>query len=170
MIHSVQNNGQKAKFKFRHFGKVENSSNWKGGKLYNRSGGYISIFKPDHPFCDSLGYVKEHRLIYEQYYNCCLLKNVDIHHINKIKIDNKIQNLQPVYKKLHQHIHRKGLKFVDHSKTVCLLCNSKTTSFNNKGTPMWNKYQDGYRCDKCYKKDYNKGYRKKKIMNKERRY
>ena len=167
MIHSVQKNGLKAKYKFGHFSKGINSPNFKGGRLYNRGGGYIMLLAPNHPFHDSLGYVREHRLVYEQYYNCILLPYADIHHKNKIKTDNRIENLQPMYRKLHQYIHRKGIKLIDHSNTVCLLCNSKTTSLNNKGYPMWNKYENGYICDKCYKKEYSKGYRRRKVLENE---
>lgn len=157
MMHSVAKNGLKAKYKFGHFPKGKNSKSFKGGKIYNRSGGYISILKPDHPFCDSLGYVKEHRLIYEEYYNCMLLRYVDIHHINKIKTDNRIENLQPVYKKKHRHIHNIGNHKPKKKKHIgndfCLLCGGKTRIMKHKNGydyECWHRYNNGHICNLCY--------------------
>ena len=79
---------------------------WKGGKIIvNR--GYKKIKKPDHPFCDANGYVLEHRLIYEEYYKCCLLPWIVIHHICKNTGNNNIENLQPLNKSQHHFIHHK---------------------------------------------------------------
>lgn len=73
------------------FQKRENSYNWKGGKVINR--GYIILLKPDHPFCDSNGYIREHKFIIEQYIGRYPSNKESIHHINEIKTDNTITNL-----------------------------------------------------------------------------
>src|SRR6188768_2005733 len=61
--------------------------------------GYILIRRPEHHFANSSGYVREHRLVWEEYYKACLLPWADVHHINihdlsegeNIK-DNSIEN------------------------------------------------------------------------------
>jgi len=70
----------------------EKNPQWKGGK-YKRGDGYIVILCPNHPFHYPDGYVPEHRLIMEKYLGRYLKSNEPVHHINKIKNDNRIENL-----------------------------------------------------------------------------
>lgn len=81
-----------------------NNNNWRGGRY--RQGPYIIIHKPDHPFADARGYVKEHRAIWEFYNNAILLPWASVHHINAIKDDNRIENLIAMTSKTHIRIHR----------------------------------------------------------------
>ena len=64
--------------------------------------GYVFIFSPEHPFKDSKGYVREHRLIVEKKLNRFLKKDEVIHHINEIKNDNRLSNLY-LFNNLSQH-------------------------------------------------------------------
>ena len=43
----------------------KNHWHWNGGRKNNN--GYVMIYKPNHPNCDQQGYVREHRLVMEQY-------------------------------------------------------------------------------------------------------
>ena len=65
--------------------------NWNGGKIIKI--GYILIKNPNHPFANSKGYVREHRLVMEKYLGRGLLPKEIIHHINGDKKDNRIENL-----------------------------------------------------------------------------
>ena len=65
---------------------------WKGGKYKSR--GYIKVWKPEHPFCDSKNYVLEHRLVMEEKIERYLKPEEVVHHINEVKDDNRIENLK----------------------------------------------------------------------------
>jgi hypothetical protein len=88
----------------------ENHPAWKGGRI-KASDGYIYIWSPQHPNKTKMGYVCEHRLIMEQKLGRYLLLTEIVHHINRIKDDNRIENLVLTTKKEHtefyhaQHIH-----------------------------------------------------------------
>ena len=88
------------------FKKGKDHRYWKGGRI--RVHDYVYIYKPDHHFSNSGGYVPEHRLVWEEYYNSCLLKNADVHHKNNIRYDNRIENLEAMTHSQHmklQHIY-----------------------------------------------------------------
>lgn len=64
--------------------------------------GYIMILKPDHPYCDSKGYVREHRLVMEEHLGRYLEPTEVVHHINHVRDDNRIENLV-LYKGYNEH-------------------------------------------------------------------
>lgn len=70
----------------------ENNPSYKGGRN-NHSAGYCYILMHSHPFCNCRGYIFEHRLIVEKFINRFLTQNEMVHHINKIKDDNRPENL-----------------------------------------------------------------------------
>lgn len=127
-----------------------NHYHWKGGRI--KRGKYWHIYKPNHPFVTKGGYVREHRLIYELFYNCILLPYTLIHHINGNTEDNRIENLEPCYRKTHTSIHNPKR---DTSKRFCLRCGGKTV-VHKKGWEVWHKYNDGFICKNCYLRKYRK--------------
>lgn len=149
LISSINTRNKPAKYKQWHNSKItstkgSNHQSWKGGKITNKQG-YIMIHKPDHHFANISGYVMEHRLIYEEYYNCCLLSWIDIHHINHNRKDNRIENLITITRNDHMRLHIKK----DMSNRFCLICNSKET------TNFWHRHpitKDEWYCYKCYRK------------------
>ena len=64
-----------------------NNSNWKGGK-YFRKAGYMMVRTPDR------GYKFEHILVMEDHLGRFLLDGENVHHLNGIKDDNDISNLE----------------------------------------------------------------------------
>lgn len=148
-----------------------NNPNWKGGRT-NDGFGYILIYNPDHPFCNNLKYVREHRLIMEQYlsekYNMdiFILPYFEVHHINGIKDDNRIENLMLLTKGEHSSITNLG-KHKDMSDRRCFRCKSNKTAIlkpNKKcrtKTPLPHWYhlpwdQINWYCNKCYNKEMKK--------------
>jgi hypothetical protein len=125
----------------------EGSPKWNGGVKW--SNGYLNIYRPDHPFCHTDGYVRLHRIIYEYFYKCCLMPWIDIHHMNGIRTDNHKGNLVPVTDAQHTTIH--NLK--DFSDRCCLICESTKTYIRKRNSsPLWLRYNDGWICKWCYDK------------------
>lgn len=71
----------------------EKNPSWKGGKIIDGSG-YIRILHPKHPFACKSGYIKRSRLIMEKILERYLSKEEIVHHINRIRTDDRPKNLQ----------------------------------------------------------------------------
>jgi|ERR1044071_6973490 hypothetical protein len=110
--------------------------------------GYIQIKNPTHPFSNNHGYVREHRLVWEKHNNAMLLPWSHVHHINGIKDDNRIENLEPMIKGKHRYHHM----IQDLSNRVCHICGSSKTYMQKKKMglrPKWYKLNNGFICHKC---------------------
>jgi hypothetical protein len=76
----------------------ELARNWKGGRRKAR--GYIELHDPSHPRARGNGYVAEHIVIWERHHGT-LPDGWHIHHVNGVKDDNRIENLQGMPSKDH---------------------------------------------------------------------
>src|SRR5205807_2613964 len=68
----------------------ENHPHWRGGKSYNEDGYVILRMRNG----DSIRTIAEHRFIMEKKLGRRLLKTEEVHHINGIRDDNRIENLE----------------------------------------------------------------------------
>lgn len=84
----------------------ENSGNFKGYRRKTKKG-YIFVFRPNHPAAGEDGLVAEHRLIFEEYIGSYLPKGFVVHHINRIKDDNRIENLALMTISAHNALHNR---------------------------------------------------------------
>lgn len=110
--------------------------------------GYILISKPEHKFADRDGYVRKHRIIYEDHHKCCLLPWVVIHHKNGIRNDNRIENLEPLDRSTHAKLHLKK----DMNERFCFICKGKTQIVN--GYESWYYKNKNLVCRKCFQVFY----------------
>lgn len=122
---------------------------WRGGKHIDTAG-YVRVIAKWHPFRDSSGKVREHRLVMEKHLGRYLKKGEVVHHINNIKTDNRIENLQ-----LMSHSeHSSFTQIEDMSHRICCICgNDKTLIHSKRKRPIWY-YKDRslktMMCNNCY--------------------
>lgn len=128
---------------------LKNRNAWKGGITY--SNGYRCIYRPDHHSKPKYGYVYEHRLVWEEHYNCCLLPKAVVHHLDHNRTNNDILNLiaYPSHvSHLKNHKHKKNLHL---ENRLCYICNSNNTWYNKKRKMFaWKKFDDDkWICHNC---------------------
>lgn len=155
----ISKKGKPQKFKNHHNIKHKGGSthpSWKGGRRITGKV-YTSIWKPDHPFADKEGYVKEHRLVMEKHLGRYLRKDEIVHHINKDTNDNRIENLQLMTHSQHSSHHRIE-ELVKRRKEIlsrkCFVCGSNKTPFNkHERHYIWRRHpfiKTEWLCNKCY--------------------
>lgn len=104
--HRVLSEETKAKMSLSKKGKLRKPSKY-GGHTKKRNDGYIAVFLPSHPYANKEGYVMEHRLVMEEHIGRYLKKGEEVHHINRKRDDNRIENLALLSTKEHQALHIK---------------------------------------------------------------
>ena len=102
---------------------VEEDPRFIGRRKYK---GYVEIYKPNHPNSNSHGYIREHRFLVSEHIVRPLTTDEDVHHINGIKDDNRLENLQLILKSEHTKLHHKGKKIINGSMSY------KHTHFNKE--------------------------------------
>lgn len=156
--------GRYRRFKNGHNGKGKNNYYYgKKGKEHptykngrTMSEGYWYILMSDHPYRDANDRVAEHRLVVEAREGRYLLPIEEVHHINRIKTDNRSENLMlfanssehSKYEMLGNKIAKK-----DMSNRFCLLCNSNKTYTDKKEYAYWYKFENGFICNKCHRRN-----------------
>jgi len=72
--------------------KGEKHPRWNGGR-YVTAAGYVLLYRPNHPCCNRLGYVYEHRLVVEERLGRFLRADEVVHHKDGDKQNNTAENL-----------------------------------------------------------------------------
>ena len=78
-----------------------------GGHKKQRADGYTAIYLPTHEKSTKDGYIMEHILVMEKHIGRHLKDDEVVHHKNKIRNDNRIENLQLMTFKEHASFHMK---------------------------------------------------------------
>lgn len=78
-----------------------------GGHTKIRKDGYVYVYCPDYEKCTKDGYAMEHVLIMEKHIGRYLADDEVVHHKNKIRNDNRIENLELMTLKEHTSFHMK---------------------------------------------------------------
>lgn len=78
----------------------------------------------------------EHRLVWERHYKACLLPWSNIHHLNDVKHDNRIENLNAMMIGHHSSLHGYAKDIIDNRR--CSICNNRTY-LRKSGKQEWYK-------------------------------
>lgn len=76
-----------------------------GGHKKQRTDGYVCVYVPTHPKATKDGFVMEHILVMEKHIGRHLKEYECVHHINHIRNDNRIENLQLMTIRDHMSMH-----------------------------------------------------------------
>ena len=75
-----------------------------------KSNGYMLVKCSNHPRADKRGWVKRYWLIVEKKLGRYISSNEIVHHINGIKDDDRIKNLQVMSQAEHMRLHKTGMR------------------------------------------------------------
>lgn len=89
-----------------------------GGHEKKRADGYIKVYVPDHPHATADGFVMKHVLVMERHIGRLLNPDEVVHHKNRIRDDNRIENLQLMTKHDHMSMHMK-MRHAERRKANC---------------------------------------------------
>jgi hypothetical protein len=94
-------NGMKGRF-------AESNPHFKGGRWIDQHG-YVVVLNPNRT-CHRDRYIYEHRLVMQEHLGRQLEREEQIHHRNKIKTDNRIENLEILDVAEHARLHDAELR------------------------------------------------------------
>jgi hypothetical protein len=86
-----------------------NNPKWKGGR-YISTEGYVFVKCWGHPRANKGGYVFEHILVMEQHIGRYITTQENVHHINGVRTDNRIENLEVLTRGQHTKHHNLNTK------------------------------------------------------------
>lgn len=85
----------------------DKNHSWKGGEY--RHQGYVMVLSPKHPRARKDGHVKRAILVLEKHLRRFIPREMDVHHINGVKDDDRPENLIELSHKEHAAYHQEQL-------------------------------------------------------------
>jgi hypothetical protein len=73
--------------------------------------GYRTVWEPSHALARADGYVFEHRKVVHDA-GIDVPEGYDVHHVNGVKDDNRLENLEVIEKSEHHRLHVRALGYV----------------------------------------------------------
>jgi hypothetical protein len=110
VLFKYDSQGKERKYIFKHYD-LKGSNHPRFRARFKSTTGYWRIYIPNHHFASKNKSVPEHRLVYEFYHKCCLLKWAHVHHKNGKRDDNRIENLDGLMGSKHRSNHMLNNKF-----------------------------------------------------------
>jgi hypothetical protein len=96
-VHGHSRRGTKSKPRF-----GPDAGCWKGGRI-NTTDGYVAIYNPTHRLANKMGYVLEHRLVWDNAHGLDAKQHV--HHIDGNRSNNALDNLAAISHSDHARHH-----------------------------------------------------------------
>lgn len=110
---------------------------WAGGVSWSK--GYRLLYVGrEHPMSNCDGYAYEHRLVMAEHLGRYLDRDEHIHHINEVKSDNRIENLELTNLRDHMSFHRQVDGWAKHFDE-CVACGTSDSPHCARGM-----------CRRCY--------------------
>lgn len=84
--------------------------------------GYMYAYAPEHPYANRAGKVYEHIYVMSEHIGRKLNPDECVHHIDRNRENNRIENLQLLTLSEHAKLHAREDKGIEFIKTNCLTC------------------------------------------------
>ena len=106
-------------------------THFKGGRHVDNCG-YVNRWMPEHPNANKNGYVREHRYLMAEKIGRPLRADEDVHHINGVKSDNRIENLELMLKSEHTRHHATGRLKPKKNYGQCVECDHSASGAHGR--------------------------------------
>ena len=127
---------------------IWDGSNWDEG-YHDRQGRFL-VYCPDYPKVYRDGYAMRSRVIWWLIYGMCPDDDVDVHHKNRVRDDDRLENLQLLSHSEHGKLHNPGGR--EMALLVCPWCHKEFK------TPTWRlrcRWKAGSKTRYCSQKCYH---------------
>lgn len=165
LIRIIDKFGNIRSFKFGHGNKGNRNGQYKIGRYFHRSSGYwylTGIY--DHYNSNKRGRIPEHIYNFTMYNKCCMLLWGVVHHKDENKENNMPWNLEGMMDINHRKLHKPLTDMSDRRCSDKECPHPETTAIRKNGTYNWyGNQKDGWICNICYQRWYDRNKRIKTI-------